>query len=229
MLFRSAGAQSTDSCATLAAKSDVLILCVTASPQVEDVIFRQDGVLTGLKRGAIVLDCTTAIPSSTLKVAQAVQDAGGRYLDTAMTRTSKEAEEGRLGLIVGGDEALFKEVEPFLHCFAESISYTGPTGNGHKLKLLHNFVSLGFAALLAEAAACAGRAGVPPKVFLDVLEKGAGDGVSRRRIGHEAAPEQRVSLGIIDPIEPSARNSQTLDVGRDRRQIIHVYRHRNSV
>lgn len=177
-----AGASGTTSAAELAAGSDVIILCVTGSPQVEDAMFRQDGVLSGLKRGAIILDCTTAIPTSTEKVSKAVQVAGARYLDTAMTRTSKEAEEGRIGLIVGGDEALFKEAEPLLRCFAESITHAGPVGSGHKLKLLHNFVSLGVAALLAEAAACATRSGVEPAVFLDVLEKGAGDGVVFKRL-----------------------------------------------
>ncbi len=177
-----AGAARTDSAAMLAAASEVIILCVTGSPQVEDAMFRQDGVHGGLKRGAIVLDCTTAIPTSTAKVAKAIEAAGARYLDTAMTRTSKEAEEGRIGLIVGGEEALFNEVEPLLRCFAESITYAGPVGSGHKLKLLHNFVSLGFAALLSEATACAQRAGVDSRVFLDVLEKGAGDGVVYRRL-----------------------------------------------
>lgn len=177
-----AGGTSTDSVATLAAGSDVIILCVTASPQVEEVMFRQDGVLAGIRPGTIVLDCTTAIPSSTEKVAARAREAGARYLDTAMTRTSKEAEEGRIGLIVGGEEALLREVEPLLRCFAESITHAGPVGSGHKLKLLHNFVSLGFAALLSEAAACANKAGIEPRVFMDVLEKGAGEGVVYRRL-----------------------------------------------
>jgi 3-hydroxyisobutyrate dehydrogenase len=176
-----AGATSEASAASLAASSDVIILCVTGSPQVEDVVLRQDGVLSGLKRGAVVIDCTTAIPSSTAKVAASIEQAGGRYLDAAMTRTSKEAEEGRLGLIVGGDPRLFEEVAPLLRCFAEAIVHAGPTGSGHKLKLLHNFVSLGFAAILAEAAAAASCAGVAPDVFLEVLEKGAGDGVVYKR------------------------------------------------
>lgn len=176
-----AGARGLESAAELAASSEIVILCVTGSPEVEDAMFRQDGVLGGLKAGAIVLDCTTAIPSSTEKVSKAVEAAGARYLDTAMTRSAKEAEEGRIGLIVGGDEALYKEVEPLLRCFAESITFAGPIGSGHKLKLLHNYVSLGFAAIMGEAAACARRAGVDPDVFLDVLEKGAGDGVVFRR------------------------------------------------
>lgn len=211
-----AGATRTDSAAMLAAESDVIILCVTGSPEVEDAIFRQDGVLTGIKHGAIVLDCTTALPASTDKVAKAVLAAGARYLDTAMTRTSKEAEEGRLGLIVGGDRALFDEVEPLLRSFAESITYAGPVGSGHKLKLLHNFVSLGLAALLSEALAAAKCAGVDPHVFLDVLEKGAGDGVVYRRLKPfvEAGDPSGLRFTIVNALKDiSYYNTMASDIG----------------
>ena len=70
-----------------------------------------------------------------------------------MTRTPKEAAEGRLNLLVGGDAALFAECRPLLACFAENISHAGPVGAGHRMKLLHNYVSLGVIALLSEAAA----------------------------------------------------------------------------
>jgi 3-hydroxyisobutyrate dehydrogenase len=180
--LRALGASSVQSAAELAAASDVVILCVTGTPEVEDVLFRQDGVLAGLRPGSIVIDCSTAIPSSTVRVAAAVEKAGGRFLDAAMTRTPKEAEEGRLNLIVGGERDLFETCEPLLRCFAENIVHAGPVGSGHKLKLLHNFVSLGFSAVLAEAAACAQRAGVDPKVFVEVLAKGGGDGVILGRL-----------------------------------------------
>ncbi|MET0982379.1 MAG: NAD(P)-dependent oxidoreductase [Telluria sp.] len=180
--LRALGATSVQSAAALAAEADVVILCVTGTPEVEDVLFRTDGVLAGLKPGGIVIDCSTAIPSSTVRVAAAVEKAGGRFLDAAMTRTPKEAEEGRLNLIVGGERALFEVCEPLLRCFAENIVHAGPVGSGHKLKLLHNFVSLGFSAVLAEAAACAQRAGVDPKVFVEVLAKGGGDGVILGRL-----------------------------------------------
>ena len=98
-----------------------------------------------------------------------------------MTRTAKDAHEGRLNLLVGGDAALFDEVRPLLACFAENMTLAGPIGAGHRMKLLHNYVSLGFVALLAEAAACAQRAGVAPEIFVEVLAKGGG-GVALDRL-----------------------------------------------
>jgi len=172
-----AGATQQDSAAEVARQADIIILCVTGTPQVEDVLFRQDGVLAGLRPDTTVIDCSTAIPSSTQKVAEAVRQAGGQFLDAPMTRTPKEAAEGRLNLIVGGDAALFERCKPLLQSYAENIVHAGPIGSGHRLKLLHNFVSLGFSAVLAEAAACAERAQVDPGVLLDILAKGAGDGV----------------------------------------------------
>jgi len=177
-----AGATRSASAADIARQCEVVILCVTGTPQVEDVLFRPDGVLAGIAPGTIVIDCSTAIPSSTLKAAEAVQKAGGLFLDAPMTRTPKEAAEGRLNLIVGGDRALFERCKPLLQCYAENIVYAGPTGSGHRLKLLHNFVSLGFSAVLAEAAACAERAQVDPQVLIEILAKGGGDGVVLGRL-----------------------------------------------
>jgi 3-hydroxyisobutyrate dehydrogenase-like beta-hydroxyacid dehydrogenase len=177
-----AGASTTDSAAALAGAVDIVILCVTGTPEVEDVLYRKGGLLEGIKPGVIVIDCSTAIPSSTIRIAEAVEKAGGRFLDAPMTRTPKEAAEGRLNLIVGGDPALFETCKPVLECYAENIVFAGPVGSGHRLKLLHNFVSLGFSAVLAEAAACAERAQIDPKVFVEILAKGGGDGVILNRL-----------------------------------------------
>ncbi len=177
-----AGARPMASAAALAAASDAVILCVTGSPEVEDVLLREDGVLAGLRRGAVVIDCSTAIPSSTLRLAGAVAAAGGRFMDAPMTRTPKEAAEGRLNLIVGAEPSLFEACRPLLGCFAEHVVHAGPVGAGHTLKLLHNYVSLGFATVLAEATACARRAGVGDEVFLEVLAKGGGGGVVLERM-----------------------------------------------
>lgn len=176
------GAISYASGQALAAECKVIILCVTGSPQVEDVLLRENGVLAGLRPGSVVIDCSTAIPSSTQKIAEAVTEAGGRFLDAPMTRTPKEAAEGRLNLIVGGDRALFEAQVPLLQSFSENITYAGPVGSGHKLKLLHNFVSLGFSTVLAEAAACAERSGVDPQVLVEVLSKGGGAGAILQRL-----------------------------------------------
>ena len=177
-----AGAQALPTAAAVAAQADVVILVLTGSPQVEEVLTGPAGVLQGLRPGTVVIDCSTAVPASTLRMAQAVQAAGGRFLDCPMTRTPKEAAEGRLNLLVGGDADLLDACRPLLQCFAENITHAGPVGAGHSMKLLHNYVSLGTVALLAEAAACAARNGVAPEVFVDVLTKGGGGGTALTRL-----------------------------------------------
>jgi 3-hydroxyisobutyrate dehydrogenase-like beta-hydroxyacid dehydrogenase len=177
-----AGAITAKTPSALASQVDVIILVVTGSPQVEAVLLGDEGVLKGMKPGTIVIDCSTAIPTSTDKVAQKVIDAGGLFLDAPMTRTPKEAALGKLNLLVGGDIALFERCKPILQCFAENISHAGPTGAGHRMKLLHNYVALGTIAVLAEAAASAQVDGVDLATFVDVLGKGGGAGVALERI-----------------------------------------------
>ena len=180
--LKAAGAASVSSAKELASRVQTVILVVTGSPQVEAVLTGTGGVLEGLKPGSIVIDCSTAIPSSTVRMAQAVHAAGSRYIDAPMTRTPKEAAEGRLNLLVGGDAALLEEVRPVLECFAENITHVGPVGAGHGMKLLHNYVSLGMVTLLAEAAACADKSGVAAEAFVEVLAKGGGGGIALERL-----------------------------------------------
>lgn len=180
--LKAAGVQALATSAAVAAAADIVILCVTGSPQVEAVVLGDHGVLQGLKPGTVVIDCSTAVPDSTTRVAQAVVAAGAHFVDAPMTRTAKEAAEGRLNLLVGGDAATFERIRPVLACFAENITHTGPVGSGHRMKLLHNYVSLGFAALMSEAAACARRGGVDDAVFVEVLAKGGGGSVVLERL-----------------------------------------------
>lgn len=177
-----AGAISLNRGREVAQSAEVVILCVTGSPQVEAVLFEPNGVLAGLKPGCVVVDCSTALPSSTEKVAARVTEAGGRFMDAAMTRTPKEAAEGRLNLIVGAPKALFDETLPLLQGFAENIAHAGDVGAGHTLKLLHNFVSLGFSAVLAEATAASRKAGISDSALLEVLGAGGGGGVVLERL-----------------------------------------------
>lgn len=171
------GALGFDSAAALAQASDIVIICVTGSPQVHDVLLSANGILQGLKPGSLVIDCSTAIPGRTKELSEKVIAAGGRFMDAPMTRTPKEAAEGRLNLIVGGDADDFAEVKPLLEAFAENIVHAGPIGAGHTMKLIHNFVSLGFSALLAEASVAATASGVDPHILHDVLNAGGGKSV----------------------------------------------------
>ncbi len=176
------GASTAPTPEAIAEQADTIILCVTGTPQVEDVLYGAQGLLKSLRPGTILIDCSTAIPSSTVKIARDVQAAGGQFLDAPMTRTPKEAAEGRLNLIVGGDPALFERCRPLLQSYAENITYAGPAGSGHRMKLIHNFVSLGFAAVLAEAAACSEHVGIAPETLLEILSAGGGNGVVLNRL-----------------------------------------------
>jgi len=197
-----AGATAVSDVTALAAEVDVLILCVTGTPQVEAVMLGDKGALAGLRPGTVVIDCSTAVPESTGKVAQAVLAKGGKFLDAPMTRTAKEAAEGRLNLLVGGDAEVLASCLPLLRCFAENITHVGGIGAGHAMKLLHNFVSLGTVALLCEAAACAERAGVKPDVFVDVLAKGGGNGVALERV------KPKLLTGSTDSLKFSMANAK---------------------
>jgi 3-hydroxyisobutyrate dehydrogenase-like beta-hydroxyacid dehydrogenase len=166
----------------VARSSDVVILCVTGTPQVEEVLTAANGVLAGLRPRSIIVDCSTAIPRSTVRMAALAEAAGGRFIDAPMTRTAQHAHEGTLNLLVGGAQEVVEEVRPVLACFAQNITLVGSVGAGHKMKLLHNFVSLGFMSLLAEAAACALRTNVPADVLVEVLANGGGGGVALERL-----------------------------------------------
>lgn len=178
----SAGAKSFESGKSLAEHCDIILLCVTGSPQVEAVLTNPDGVLAGLKSGSIVIDCSTSMPSLTKLLAKLVIERGGEFLDAPMTRTPKEAMEGRLNLIVGGNQDVFLSILPLLESFGENITHVGGIGSGHSMKLLHNYVSLGFTAVLAEAAACAAKAQIDPEKFVEILAKGGGNSVVLERL-----------------------------------------------
>lgn len=177
-----AGASEGKSPKEIAASCDIVILCVTGSAEVEDIVYRQDGLLAGMREGVIVADCTTAEPESTMKVAADIHARGGKFVDTPMTRSAKEAEEGKLGLMTGGDEGVLAEVRPVLSCFADTIVHAGALGAAHRLKLINNFVSLGTAAVVAEGITAALRAGVDMQALNDIVISGGANSVMFQRI-----------------------------------------------
>jgi len=166
----------------IAEASDVVFLCVTGSPQVEDTIFRKDGLLEGLRPGMVIADCSTAEPSSTAKVAEAIKAKGAHFVDTPLVRTPKEAEEGKLGLMTGGDEKVLKDIRPILDCFADTIIHAGPVGAGHTLKLINNFIAIGTAAVVAEGIAAGLKAKVDMKALNDIVMAGGAKSVMFERI-----------------------------------------------
>ena len=176
------GAREAPNAREIAKNSDVVIICVTGSPQVEQTVYGENGLLSGMHKGLIVADCTTAEPHSTMKIAADVEAKGGRFVDTPMTRTPKEAEEGKLALMTGGDKAVLEEIHPILSCFADTIVHAGPVGAAHKLKLINNFIAIGTAAIVAEGMAAAAKAGVDMQALNDVVVSGGGRSVMFERL-----------------------------------------------
>ncbi|HWL83842.1 MAG TPA: NAD(P)-dependent oxidoreductase [Roseomonas sp.] len=180
--LREMGAQVKQRTAEVVQAADIVVLCVTGSPQVEAILTGTDGVIAHLRPGTVVVDCSTALPESSTRMAAAVAAAGGHFLDAAMTRLPQHARAGTLNLLIGGEPALLEQVRPLLETFSENITYIGGVGSGHLMKLLHNYVSLGFIALLAEVAAHGQKAGMEMKTLIDVLAQGGGGGTALQRI-----------------------------------------------
>ena len=171
------GAISHDNLASLATRAEIVLLCVTGANEVNAILFGKDGIADSLADGTIVIDCSTGLPERTKQIASTLAERNILFADAAMTRTPKEAEEGRLNLIVGAEDSLYTAIKPLLSCFSEHITHAGGAGSGQMLKLIHNYVSLGYAGIMAEAAATATSYDIPAERLIEVLERGGGNSV----------------------------------------------------
>jgi 3-hydroxyisobutyrate dehydrogenase-like beta-hydroxyacid dehydrogenase len=176
------GANECKSVAEIAKSSDLVIIVVTGSPQVEEIVLGAEGLLTHGRKGLIIADCSTAEPDSTKRIAIEAAKHGIHFVDTPMTRTPKEAELGKLGLMVGGPHAIIDTIRPVLNCFSDLIVHTGEVGTAHQVKLINNFLSLGHAAIAAEAITVASKAGINMEALRDVIMGGGAASVMFGRL-----------------------------------------------
>jgi 3-hydroxyisobutyrate dehydrogenase-like beta-hydroxyacid dehydrogenase len=172
--LKSRGAKEAKTAREVAAASEVVVLCVTGSPQVEAVINGADG-LASAGKPLLICDSSTSDPSSTIRLAAELSAKGITLIDTPLGRTPKDAAEGTLDVMVGGEEAVVERARPILEAFAKRVIRTGPTGSGHTMKLLNNFLSLGYAAIYSEALTMGVKAGLTPQVFDSVIKGGRMD------------------------------------------------------
>jgi 3-hydroxyisobutyrate dehydrogenase-like beta-hydroxyacid dehydrogenase len=171
------GATEATSPKELASKVDIVHLCVTGSPQVESIMNGPDGIFASGKKGLIVIDCSTSNPVSTMALSESAQAHGMTLIDAPLGRTPAEAEAGTLDTMVGADQPTFDKVKPILDCWAGNVVHLGPVGLGHKMKLINNFIAMGYAALYSEAIGIARKAGLSKEQFHAVV------GSSRMRNG----------------------------------------------
>ena len=168
------GAKEARTARAVAEASDVVVLCVTGSPQVEAVINGPDG-LASAGKPLVICDSSTSDPSVTIRLAGELAAKSITLIDSPLGRTPKDAAEGTLDVMVGGDKAVVERVTPVLSAFGKRVIHTGPVGSGHTMKLLNNFLSMGYASLYAEALALGQKVGLEPKVFDSVIRGGRMD------------------------------------------------------
>lgn len=166
------GAVEVDSPKEMAEACEIIFLCVTGSPQVEAAIRGEDGLLAGLQPGAIVVDCSTSDPVSTLALAAELEAAGGHMADAPLSRTPKEAWEGTLDAMVGASPEVFARIKPVIDTWAGVVVHLGDVGLGHKMKLINNFLGMGYGALYSEALALARKSGLSAEQFDSVIRPG---------------------------------------------------------
>jgi 3-hydroxyisobutyrate dehydrogenase-like beta-hydroxyacid dehydrogenase len=167
-----AGAKESRSAAELAGTSEIVFLCVTGSPQVEQALLGDAGLLAGAKRGLLVVDCSTSEPDSTARLRDTCAAHGVLLVDAPLARTPIEAEAGKLNVMVGADALTFARLEPVLRCFAENVFHVGGPGAGHIIKLLNNFIAQAICTATAEAFAVGQRAGVDLGKLVEIVSLG---------------------------------------------------------
>lgn len=169
------GAVEASSVGELAERSSVVFLCVTGSPEVEAAVRGPEGLLTRLKPGSVVVDCSSSDPSSTVRIAAELKARDIDFADAPLSRTPKEAWAGTLDTMVGAEDAVFARLQPILATWAGKIVHIGGVGDGHRMKLLNNFISLGYGAIYAEALALADRVGISADRVDQVIRGGRMD------------------------------------------------------
>ncbi|NIM05045.1 MAG: NAD(P)-binding domain-containing protein, partial [Armatimonadetes bacterium] len=135
-----AGAKAAPSPRELAENSEVVITIVTSSPHVEQIMFGDNGVLAGMKKGGIIIDMSTIDPIVTRKVAEAAAGKGIDMLDAPVSGAPPKAADGTLSIMVGGKKEIFDQCKPILEVMGENIFHVGDVGMGEVVKLANNLI-----------------------------------------------------------------------------------------
>ena len=169
------GATSTRSIEELAKSNDIILLAVPASPEVEEVVLGEDGLISYLDKGKLIIDHTTSYPESTKMIAEKLKEKGIRMLDAPMTGLIPQAEKGTLNFMVGGEKADYDEAQDILQAMAKNIFHIGGHGAGHSVKLMNNFLGQLNVSGLSEMLIFGKKYGVDLRAFFDVVSVSGGN------------------------------------------------------
>lgn len=162
----SKGATEATSLEDLARASSIIFVCAPGSPQVEAIV---SGLVPDLTKDAVIVDCSTSDPTSTEKLAELLSGHGAHLADAPLGGTPVQAAAGKLAAMIGASDEVFARIKPVVEAWAASIVHLGPVGTGHRMKLLNNFLSLGYAAIYAEALALSAKVGISVETFDSVI------------------------------------------------------------
>ncbi|MEO7648235.1 MAG: NAD(P)-dependent oxidoreductase [Gemmatimonadaceae bacterium] len=154
--------------------ASVIITCLPTSMEVEELVFSEHGLASGMSRGAVLVDCTSGDPHASREFAERLAAQGVDFLDAPVSGGVVGAEAGKLTVMCGGDAAVLERVRPLLQSFGAKIILCGPTGAGHAIKALSNALLAIHLWSTGEVLVAAAKAGVAPSIALDVINGSAG-------------------------------------------------------
>ena len=158
----------------LAAKDcEIVFCCVGNDDDLRQVVLGEDGILTGIPKGSILVDHTTASAKVAVEIAAIASDKGQYFLDAPVSGGQAGAENGVLTVMVGGDETVFSKVEPVMVAFARFSQLMGPVGSGQLAKMVNQICFVNTVQGLAEGLNFAQKAGLDTDKLLDTIGKGA--------------------------------------------------------
>lgn len=170
------GARPAPTPRVLAAECDVVVTMLPAPPDVRAVVHGDEGVLAGLRRGGVLIDMSTIDPLTIKEIAQSAAARGVAVLDAPVSGTpEKDAAEGTLAIMVGGDEAVLERCRPILAAMGSAVRHVGGVGMGKVAKLCNNLICAISTVAVAEGFALGIKAGIDPAVLYDVVSNSSGN------------------------------------------------------
>lgn len=167
------GARDGGSPAGVARASDVVLLCLPDTHDVESVLFGEDGVATALRRDAVVIDCSTISATATVEFAQRLSELGVHMLDSPVSGGPKGAQDATLSCMIGGDATIVERCMPVLQAIGKTFTHVGASGSGQACKSCSALVLTGTLMAVSEAFALAKRLGIDPYKVREALLGGS--------------------------------------------------------
>ena len=168
-----AGATQANTAREAADSSEVVITIVSDTPDVESVLFGENGIGQGLRKGQVVIDMSTVSPAATSNFAQRLKEYGVEMLDAPVTGGEKGAIEGSLAIMVGGRKETFERCLPIFEALGKTVVYAGETGSGQKTKLVNQILCAQHIVALVDALRFARLAGLDMDATLKIVSSGA--------------------------------------------------------